>query len=833
MRISFGEFSEFLTETLLEESNEAATAGATVTELFPCIYCYLGLQDGLGVEDMRTNGMLKFPRSVISNFDLDNKETGPFKFSKKVERTLTFLDNEVLKKFKGRDGAVLLAEKLKQANYIYQKIRETFSTVDGAYWIAGATKHTDLPKGISPEADICIDGIRDGETERRLHPISIKAQKSSAPSQTGEKAKNRSLATWLLPSVPGSQLQSKTAPLTNALNEILQKNELEPLKPSGWMLNQKTAAEIKDTYLAVRKMIVENGITETRSKLNEVRGELQKKYYEQFVKIMNSFDDHDFREILTNSMGYGDGLTIWTADNSGCYDITDTVKGSVASITNGSEFKAVISTKPGIDVTMTWKCDGRVYDLDVQIRMMDSLAKARREKGQKTSKSQLNKTLDMLVLQADLNNKPLPWDNKIKPDVTSASKDKNVGTPLLTDEERKRLKEAYDSGFFGETLFAILFKSVDVWKVMTILPKHGYTGTFHHEEPVGQTRSWLDAMLESRQNVNNRKFEMRTLKENQKITLTIGQLKRLVRESRTESFHINTFDKSAIVYHSTESGEELNDILLKGEFRTGKNGTMLLPGFYANFLLSHAQKHHYGPNILKAKVVNLDNFFFVNYNAFQKCFGNDSLTWQGQPVDEDNFIDYQKAKLGWDGTTSGRYSNFTQAGYDKNGRGEYSRSWIVPILNNETGYGFRSHFRRVSVAGIVYHGGYDGDAIVCWDTRQIIPLEVSYDNGDTWSEATKITKSNVANYVSVFDGDEVSGSSEYAISCKRAYDIIDRAGGLSNTDDILDMALQQLGAIRDPGKFEARKAAFLEVFAKNEDVVDAIRDKKVKQRRWY
>ena len=175
-------------------------------------------------------------------------------------------------------------------------------------------------------------------------------------------------------------------------------------------------------------------------------------------------------------------------------------------------------------------------------------------------------------------------------------------------------------------------------------------------------------------------------------------------------------DKTCIVFHSTKASD-LASLLLKDEFITGRGGgKMLGAGFYCNQHLYQAKKHNYGPYILKASIVSLDNFIFGVFDMFQTYFGD--ITWKGSLVTADNFMDYQAEKFGLPIANDYKFKS-----------GLTSAKYFLDVFKGKVPSG-----KRKKPMGLVYFGDYDKESIVVWyPANLVIPLAVSKE-GDDWTE---------------------------------------------------------------------------------------------------
>lgn len=239
-----------------------------------------------------------------------------------------------------------------------------------------------------------------------------------------------------------------------------------------------------------------------------------------------------------------------------------------------------------------------------------------------------------------------------------------------------------------------------------------------------------------------------------------------------------------IVFHSTPSKDELADIIIKGEFRAGRNGgAMLGPGFYANQHLYQAKKGNYGRYILKAQVYGISKFLFLDKEQYEEVKGEKA---------PDDFI-YQQIKEAGLGDIIGEWKISTAL------RGA-STAETARVLWSMNGKDLRKKF-----GGFVYTGNFDKESVVCWfPSKQVKPLEWSDDKGETWKPLKELKEYDT--------GDKKQNLSEGELvrSLQRAKDLVSRYEKYS--DEKLAAAINsQLARIKDQPKREVRKDVFLKV----------------------
>lgn len=247
----------------------------------------------------------------------------------------------------------------------------------------------------------------------------------------------------------------------------------------------------------------------------------------------------------------------------------------------------------------------------------------------------------------------------------------------------------------------------------------------------------------------------------------------------------NIENGKCIVWHSTKSND-LADIILRKEFQAGRGGgAMIGPGFYANLHLYQAQKHNYGPLILKAEIKTLDYFFFLEYEPFER--------WFGKVSNEKDFIKFQKDKFGID------ISDWQLE--PRMGSTANSAVYLWDYLSE------RRNKVKIRPTGVVYKGNFDGLSLVCWKPKLlVVPLAISADDGETWIDADKDTfekeleKEIKRKEIDLYVDPEVR-------SDKRVEDFKKKYEGRSD-DDIIKGIRAHLLKIKDPVKLKTRAEAF-------------------------
>lgn len=240
-----------------------------------------------------------------------------------------------------------------------------------------------------------------------------------------------------------------------------------------------------------------------------------------------------------------------------------------------------------------------------------------------------------------------------------------------------------------------------------------------------------------------------------------------------------------IVFHSTQSREELADVIFEKKFEAGRGGgKMLGPGFYANQHLRQAQKGNYGQYILKAQIYGIREFLILDKDIYEKLFGEAP----------DNFIYKQIEEAGLGDIIPKSFINA-----NKN-HGSTARL-ASPLWDR---YGKRL-FKKFG--GFVYTGNYDYESVVCWyPEKQVRPLAWSDDKGKTWKPVKELSE-----YVTGSKKENLN-KSEVVRSLQRAKDLISRYE--KYPDVKLAHAIEsQLSRVKDPTKREVRRDIIIKLLS--------------------
>lgn len=173
--------------------------------------------------------------------------------------------------------------------------------------------------------------------------------------------------------------------------------------------------------------------------------------------------------------------------------------------------------------------------------------------------------------------------------------------------------------------------------------------------------------------------------------------------------------QETIVFHSTSSSRELYDILVSRRFTPGVGGgSMLGNGFYANLHLVQAQKHLYGEDILKAKILRIEKFFFAEPSQWVVIHPED------EGIRREELFRKQLEPL--------------NIPLPRKMHGS-SSSVVVSI--------WKVLKRSGKFRGIVYKGRLDKESVVCWYMNDIIPLSVWDSKIEEWVSPQEYARSEV------------------------------------------------------------------------------------------
>lgn len=116
----------------------------------------------------------------------------------------------------------------------------------------------------------------------------------------------------------------------------------------------------------------------------------------------------------------------------------------------------------------------------------------------------------------------------------------------------------------------------------------------------------------------------------------------------------------------------------------------------------------YGSKVLKLAIKDMNKFMFMDFGQYRKYNRN---------ANKETFIKEQLKKFGID-----KYFR-----YDPENHVTFSKTVERNKLFNK-------------VAGVIYHGKYDGDCALIYDNKAVFPISISNDNGKTWKPYREIMK---------------------------------------------------------------------------------------------
>jgi len=177
-------------------------------------------------------------------------------------------------------------------------------------------------------------------------------------------------------------------------------------------------------------------------------------------------------------------------------------------------------------------------------------------------------------------------------------------------------------------------------------------------------------------------------------------------------FFENIYGNNATVFHRTSVSDLINKIFTSG-FKPGE-GDMYGKGFYSTYDLDSQQKsgmEHYGDLIVKFQV-SIYNFIVFDYAEFEKSPVKKRIKIH---TDKNNFVEEQ-LKL-----------------YKTN----YDSEKLLKHFSNTSELAlslYKNTNLEGNVDGMIFTGGRDGKVLVCYDTKLIIPLSYSTDDGKTFEK---------------------------------------------------------------------------------------------------
>jgi len=198
-------------------------------------------------------------------------------------------------------------------------------------------------------------------------------------------------------------------------------------------------------------------------------------------------------------------------------------------------------------------------------------------------------------------------------------------------------------------------------------------------------------------------------------------LRQIINSILTEEIYGNT----ATVYHRFPSSDSKKvrsffdgtyenknhidfDKHSKGLYTTFNMDSQLSKKGYTNM------EETYGNRIVKIAIKSLHNYMFLDFDQYKQKIN--------PKASKNTYIKEQLKKFGIE-----KY--FSEI--DEDSHVTFSR-----IVEREKLFD--------KVAGVVYHGRHDGDCILIYNNKNIMPLGISTDNGETWTKYSDFKKENFA-----------------------------------------------------------------------------------------
>ena len=197
-------------------------------------------------------------------------------------------------------------------------------------------------------------------------------------------------------------------------------------------------------------------------------------------------------------------------------------------------------------------------------------------------------------------------------------------------------------------------------------------------------------------------------------------------------FKEDIYGNNAIVYHRTRLSDLINKVYTSG-FQPGE-GDMYGKGFYSTYDLESQQRlgmEQYGDIIVKFQV-SLENFFFFDYHEFLKS-----------PI----YTFFKKKKVA---------EKIIEANFLQVQLNYYGIKKETEILKKQFSSDIAIDLWKTiksKVRGIIFTGRRDGKVLVCYDTKSVIPLSFSSDNGETFE---KVTPKNLEYIKNIFKNKDFS-----------------------------------------------------------------------------
>jgi hypothetical protein len=175
------------------------------------------------------------------------------------------------------------------------------------------------------------------------------------------------------------------------------------------------------------------------------------------------------------------------------------------------------------------------------------------------------------------------------------------------------------------------------------------------------------------------------------------------------------YGNMATVFHRTSISDLVNKIFDSG-FKPG-SGDMYGKGFYSTYSFSsqgrESMKETYGPIVVKF-AVPISTFFIFDYDEFKKSPNFNKL----KKPSKENFLIEQFKFFKMD------YSKFSQEEADLNYHSSATALWCYNNIKN---------FTKLC-EGIIYTGKRDGQCLLAYNTKLIMPLSYTLDEGRNWEK---------------------------------------------------------------------------------------------------
>ncbi len=175
------------------------------------------------------------------------------------------------------------------------------------------------------------------------------------------------------------------------------------------------------------------------------------------------------------------------------------------------------------------------------------------------------------------------------------------------------------------------------------------------------------------------------------------------------------YGNMATVFHRTSVSDLVNKVFDSG-FKPG-SGDMYGKGFYSTYSFSsqgrESMKETYGPIVVKF-AVPISTFFIFDYEEFKKSPNFNKL----KKPSKENFLIEQFKFFKMD------YSKFSQEEADFNYHSSATALWCYKNIKN---------FTKLC-EGIVYTGQHDGQCLLSYNTKLVMPLSYTLDEGRSWEK---------------------------------------------------------------------------------------------------